>query len=106
MDIWSCGVIMAELFAYICQADNSKLTGNLEIFHGSHCFPLSPKSVNFDPDGLPKTDGDILESIFDLIGTPSDLDLAFITDQDARSYIKKFKKRPEANLYDIFPQIS
>lgn len=101
MDIWSCGVIMADLFKYICQdgaetADKKKRS--LQIFHGGHCFPLSPKRVVFDPDGLPSTEGDVLESVFDLIGTPSDLDLSFITDVHALAYTKKFRPRPQANL--------
>lgn len=101
MDIWSCGVIMADLFKYICQ-DGAETTDkkkrSLQIFNGGHCFPLSPKRVVFDPDGLPSTEGDVLESVFDLIGTPSDLDLSFITDVHALAYTKKFRPRPQANL--------
>jgi rfaE bifunctional protein nucleotidyltransferase chain/domain len=48
---------------------NDKKKRSLQIFNGGHCFPLSPKRVVFDPDGLPSTEGDVLESIFDLIGT-------------------------------------
>lgn len=55
----------------------------MQIFQGGHCFPLSPKKVVFDADGLPSTEGDLLESIFDLIGTPDETDLAFITDVQA-----------------------
>jgi hypothetical protein len=49
-------------------------------------------------DGFPTTEGHVLESVFDLIGTPNDLDLSFITDDSAYTYIKKFKQRPPANL--------
>lgn len=110
MDVWSCGVIIADLFKYICQdcqdPVSDKRKRSLQIFHGGHCFPLSPKRVVFDADGLPSTDGDVLDSVFDLIGTPSDLDLSFITDAHALTYIKKFKKRPRPNLQTIFPKIS
>jgi len=98
MDIWSCGVIMGDLFKYICQDGTETKKHSLQIFNGGHCFPLSLKRVVFDPDGLPSTEGDVLESVFDLIGTPSDLDLSFITDVHALAYIKKFRPRPQANL--------
>jgi hypothetical protein len=87
MDIWSCGVIMGDLFKYLCREDSQKESINgekrksaLQIFSGDHCFPLSPKKVKFDADGLPSTQGDILESIFDLIGTPDEADISFVTD--------------------------
>jgi mitogen-activated protein kinase 1/3 len=90
MDIWASGVIMADLFKYICgdQTPSSiictldqKKKPSLQIFKGSHCFPLSPKKVQFEADGLPSTKGDVLDSIFELIGTPSETDIAFISDQ-------------------------
>jgi hypothetical protein len=36
--------------------------------------------VIFESDGLPATKGDVLESIFDLIGTPDEAEISFITD--------------------------
>jgi hypothetical protein len=63
--------------------NGEKRKRTLQIFQGGHCFPLSPKKVVFDADGLPSTEGDLLESIFDLIGTPDETDLAFITDVQA-----------------------
>ena len=87
MDVWAAGVIMGDLFKYagyditkdsLISDPNAKRS--LQIFRGTHCFPLSPKKVVFDTDGLPATKGDVLESIFDLIGTPDDTDISFITD--------------------------
>ena len=83
---------MGDLFKYVAGCnqnpqeiiiDGEKRRRTLQIFSGSHCFPLSPKKVVFDADGLPSTEGDVLESIFDLIGTPDETDLAFITDIQA-----------------------
>jgi hypothetical protein len=65
---------------------------------GSHCFPVSPKNAPIEEDGLPITEGHVLSSVFDLIGTPSELDLSFITDQMAKKYLKKFRPRPPANF--------
>jgi len=115
MDIWAVGVIMADLFKYICGNQTSSTSfgsivepkrPTLQIFKGSHCFPLSPKKVQFEADGLPATKGDVLESIFDLIGTPTETDIAFVSDQQAAGYIRKFTPRPRAELASIFPIVS
>jgi len=115
MDIWACGVIMADLFKYLCGdqtpfaiicTQDQKKKPSLQIFKGSHCFPLSPKNVKFEADGLPSTKGDVLDSIFDLIGTPSETDISFISDQQAANYIRKFTKRPKSNFKEIFPCVS
>ena len=100
MDIWSCGVILGDLFKYVCNNDfydSSTKKRSLQLFNGDHCFPLSAKKVVFESDGLTATEGDVLDSIFDLLGTPTDLDLAFVTDEHALAYLKKFKQRPQAN---------
>ena len=106
---------MADLFKYIsgdqtpssiiCTLDQKKKP-SLQIFKGSHCFPLSPKKVQFEADGLPSTKGDVLDSIFDLIGTPTETDIAFICDQQAANYIRKFTPRPKPNLKEIFSCVS
>lgn len=112
MDIWSAGVIMADLFKYIskpCEDPTDpqyKRRNSLQVFNGSHCFPVSPRGAKMEDDGFPTTDGHVLDSIFDILGTPSDLDLSFITDENAWVYMKKFKPRPQANLQKIFNEIS
>ena len=64
------------------------------LFSGHHCFPLSPKDeFEYDQNGLPETDFHILEMVLDHLGSPSDIDMSFITDNQAMNYIKKFKKR-------------
>ncbi len=55
---------------------------------------------------MPATQGDVLESVFDLLGTPTDLDLAFVTDEHALAYLRKFKQRPQPNWSKTFPKIS
>lgn len=55
---------------------------------------MSPKNARIEEDGFPTTEGHVLESVFDLIGTPSDLDLSFISDENAWKYMRKFAHRP------------
>ena len=74
------------------------------LFDGSACFPLSPSDkLRFGPDGQPEPTNDILQSIFDLIGTPNKVDLSFISDAQAFDYIRKFQLRSEADYAQKFP---
>lgn len=102
VDIWSCGVVMADLFKYIC----TKQAG--PIFCGTHCFPISNPdgAVYLEEDNLPCTHGHVLDSIFNLIGSPNQLDMAFIDDQNAVMYLQKFKQRGAADLAHWFPGVS
>lgn len=52
-----------------------------------------------DDDGFPCTTGHVLESVFDFIGTPNELDLAFITDENAEIYMRKFKNKADRKTF-------
>ena len=84
VDIWSCGVILGELFLKVQSKDSQAKEIGLQelLFYGTHCFPLSPVQSKLDRlTGFPSTDGHILQMIFDLIGTPTELDLSFVSDK-------------------------
>lgn len=75
VDIWAVGVIIIELFRYLNMSPEDrkkqKKKNNFQVFDAKRCFPLSPRGTVFDEkDGLPVTEGDLLESVFDFIGTP------------------------------------
>lgn len=58
VDIWSAGVVMADLFKYLSNIESiskssQKYKCSLQIFSSQRCFPLSPKNVLFDADDLP-----------------------------------------------------
>lgn len=55
---------------------------------------------------MPCTQGHVLDSIFDLIGTPTQYDMAFTEDENAKAYMRKFRPRPRADMHKVFPQIS
>ena len=42
--------------------------------------------------------------IFNFIGTPSEEDMSFITDEQALSYIKSFPRREPTNLRQMYPE--
>lgn len=72
--------------------------GNFNVFKANRCFPLTAKGVVWEDDGLPQTQGDLLDSVFDLIGTPKDTDWKFISDNFAIDYVKKFAKKEPKDL--------
>ena len=62
------------------------------LFPGRYCFPLSPnKDIEKDEKGIPiPQSNDMLDLIFNMIGTPSEDDLSFVTDGKALAYLAKF----------------
>jgi serine/threonine protein kinase len=78
-DVWSCGVVMADLFKHISSGQAGPIFGGLSV---THCFPISnPNGAAYlEEDLLPCTQGHVLDSIFNLIGSPNHLDTAFIDD--------------------------
>ena len=48
----------------------------------------------------------MLKSVFEFLGSPDEADLSFITDEQAKSYVKKFKKRLTVDPCMRFPNIS
>ncbi len=103
VDIWALGIIIYEMFKYI--SEKREHGKSCQVFQAKRCFPLTPDGVVWDQDGLPQTDGDLLDSIFDLIGTPQKEDWKFISDNFAIDYLKKFKVRPPRDLYQELPNI-
>jgi mitogen-activated protein kinase 1/3 len=103
VDIWALGVIIYELLAFVFS--NKKQGTAHHAFKSDRCFPLSPCAVIYESDGLPSTDGDLLDAIFDLIGTPQEADLAFIRDELTGEYLKKFKPRAARDLTSEFPEL-
>ena len=77
------------------------------LFPGTSCFPLSPDSnARAKKSGFPVTTQDQLNMIFEILGTPTETDLEFVTDDKAIEYLKSFKPRDKKNLSDMFPAAS
>lgn len=107
IDVWSVGCIFAELLMMI--KENAKtFAERTPLFPGKFCFPLSPpdnknNSIKINQYGFPIDKTDQLNVIFSVIGTPSDEDLNFITDQNGILYLKSLKYRPKMSLKSKFP---
>ncbi len=107
IDIWSVGCIFAELMNMI-KENASNYTERQPLFPGKSCFPLSPpnkeiKNIQLNELGFPVDSYDQLNMIFEVIGTPSEDDMQFITDKNAIVYLNSLKSRNKMNLKSKFP---
>jgi len=77
------------------------------LFPGTSCFPLSPDNkVTIKKMGFPHSHSDQLNVIFDVIGTPNENDISFVTDPKAIEYLKTFSNRTKADLQKLYPSAS
>ena len=105
IDVWSVGCIFAELMMMI-KENAPTFLDRTPLFPGKFCFPLSPpgsNKVKVNEFGFPNEKTDQLNVIFDVIGTPSEEDMEFITDPNGILYLKSLKVRPKKNLKSKFP---
>ncbi|MCQ2821482.1 MAG: mitogen-activated protein kinase [archaeon] len=105
IDVWSVGCIFGELMMML-KENAPTFIDRTPLFPGKFCFPLSPpgsKKVRLNEHGFPNEKSDQLAVIFDVIGTPSEEDIQFISDENALLYLKSLKERPKKNLKNKFP---
>lgn len=117
IDIWSIGWIFGELLALDSSSSNFPSSTRRPLFQGNSWFPLSPaKRPMIEKDDpmlsdhhseFPIDRKDQLKMIFNIIGTPQDdMDVSFISDQQAEDYIQIFANKPGINLEDKYPNSS
>ena len=103
IDIWSLGCVYAEMLSLV-KANAPHYIERGPLFPGVSCFPLSPDTkTSIKRMGYPCADNDQLNMIFNVIGTPNEEDLSFITDPKARSYVSSFPPKSAKNFQDFFP---
>jgi mitogen-activated protein kinase 1/3 len=90
IDMWSVGCIFGELLGMM-KASAPTYMDRRPLFPGKSCFPLSPdRHARIQANGFPVAKDDQLAVIFEMLGTPSDDDMSFVTDQKAIGYLKSF----------------
>lgn len=103
IDIWAVGCIFAELLGMM-KENAPTFMDRQPLFPGKSCFPLSPaKNPTEQRMGFPFSSQDQLSVIFAVIGTPTDSDKAFVTDQKALEYLETFAKTDKADLTAKYP---
>ena len=91
IDMWSVGCIFAELLGMMKSSAVTYLDRQ-PLFPGRSCFPLSPdRHARIQTNGFAVSKDDQLAVIFEVLGTPEETDIAFVTDTKALSYLKSFQ---------------
>jgi mitogen-activated protein kinase 1/3 len=92
IDMWSIGCILAELFSM--QAESfAHSSERLALFPGKSCYPLS-----MDNKQAYKDRRDQLNMIFDVIGTPTESDIAHAQGAKAKEYLRSLRSKEPADL--------
>ena len=107
IDVWSVGCIFAELMMMI-KENSPTFMERTPLFPGKSCFPLSPpgkNTVKVNEYGFPNEKADQLNVIFDVIGSPDEESMGFVTDPNAVLYLKSLsqKKKKKINFKSKFP---
>lgn len=103
IDMWSVGCIFAELLGMMKQSAATYLDRK-PLFPGKSCFPLSPdRHARIQANGFPVAKDDQLAVIFDVLGTPNDEDISFVTDAKAIGYLKSFTPNARLNFDEKYP---
>lgn len=103
IDMWSIGCIFAELLGMMKSSSHSFMERK-PLFPGKSCFPLSPaKDLTEQRNGFPFSTNDQLAVIFNVIGTPTEEDMSFVTDQKASEYLKSFSYIGRIDLQAKYP---
>eukprot|EP00830_Metopus_es_P000636 TRINITY_DN10608_c0_g1_i1.p1 TRINITY_DN10608_c0_g1~~TRINITY_DN10608_c0_g1_i1.p1 ORF type:complete len:443 (-),score=88.28 TRINITY_DN10608_c0_g1_i1:93-1421(-) len=105
IDIWSAGCIFGELLSMMKEHAPTYLDRK-PLFPGGSCFPLSPDHKAEKKHGFPHSSADQLNVIFDIIGTPTEEELSFVTDTKALDYLKTFQARPRVDFKELYPASS
>lgn len=107
VDVWSLGCIFAELLA-LEPPKEVNFVAKKVLFQGKACFPLSPpkKELSKGEGKIVIKDSDQLFKIIEVLGTPCEDDLSFITDENAVKYLLSFRQQEGKSFKEVFPNIS
>lgn len=91
IDVWSAGCIYAELIQML---DGVKFEDRRPLFPGSVCYPTTPDTAHeSDYAHHVRARCEQLNVIFDVLGTPSDCDMEWLPEGEAKRYIRCFAGR-------------
>jgi len=104
IDTWSVGCIFAELLQLL--PDGTPLEDRGPLFPGSSAYPWSP-AAGHEGDCLYHTRGsrEMMNVIFDVIGSPSPDEVVKLQREDSKSYLNLFNKRDGCGIRSKFPKV-
>jgi len=104
IDLWSVGCIYAELLGML---EGVSVLDRGPLFPGSSCFPLSPdRRHRQDSSYHAQGKQDMLNKIFNIIGTPSDDEISLLNREESRRYLRCFTRRQGDGLRFRFPHVA
>jgi len=103
IDIWSAGCIAAELQEMLKENNDNYLCRG-PLFPGTSCFPLSPPKNQEENSKISKGKKDQLTIIFNVLGTPNEKELDYISDPNALKYIKSFPATKKQDFKELYPK--
>lgn len=102
IDVWSIGCIFGELLGMMKENAPTYLDRK-PLFPGKSCFPLSPNNkLTEKRKGFPFSSTDQLNIIFQKLGTPSEEDRSFVTDQKAIEYLDAFPECDRVDFKEVY----
>lgn len=103
IDVWSAGCIFAEMLQML---EGTSPESRYPLFPGSTCYPLSPHNEHLGDYQFHSTgDFEQLNVILNVLGSPTDDDVAKLEDEGVRRYVRCFKTREGTGLQQRFPSI-
>jgi mitogen-activated protein kinase 1/3 len=104
IDTWSVGCIFAELLQLL--PDGEPFEDRRPLFPGQTAYPWSPAPGHKD-DCLYHTRGsrEMMNIIFDCIGTPTPEEIDKLQREDSKQYINLFRKRAGSGLRSKFANV-
>eukprot|EP00826_Nyctotherus_ovalis_P057172 TRINITY_DN7809_c0_g2_i10.p1 TRINITY_DN7809_c0_g2~~TRINITY_DN7809_c0_g2_i10.p1 ORF type:complete len:447 (-),score=149.73 TRINITY_DN7809_c0_g2_i10:3576-4916(-) len=103
IDVWAAGCIFAELLGKMRAATEAAKKAS-PLFPGTSCFPISPGSGHAKKKGyFQYSTGDQLSLILDMVGTPTEHEMSFVTDVKALEYLKGFDRKLPVDLNSRYP---
>lgn len=102
VDVWSLGCIFAELLQ-MNKKNKLDYRDRSALFAGDSCYPLSPDmSLRYEQGNLKFSDSDQLIMITEILGTPTDQDLSFLTNSQALDYLSKLPTKRSKEFEQLF----
>ncbi len=95
IDVWSVGCIFAELMSMM-KENYASVWERQPLFPGNSCYSLSPgadQEQDMKEFVEKKMKGDQLVKIFEVIGTPAEEELSFITNESSKKFIATFPEQ-------------
>ena len=83
------------------------------LFPGKYCYPVSPNTLqaiyksklNLIIDGYPQGRNDQLAMILSTLGKPTNEEMGFLSDENAKQYLRNIECRPNKGFKEMFPSM-